>query len=266
MPVATRISISAFVLALMGSLAQAAPPVPKKKVEEVPTGQDYYHVDWAYAGDGAPENWGKLHDSAICGEGKRQSPIDIRGGNKADLEPIRFNYRPTEYRITDNGHTEQVDVGEGNSIVFQGREYQLVQLHFHHPSENRINGKAYDMVIHFVHQDFEKNLAVVGVLIEKGSEHPVIQTLWNYMPLKVGMSSAPPNAIIDLTKLLPEKHGYYTFRGSLTTPPCSENVRWVVMKNPIQISQQQIDLFVSHYPYNARPVQPANDRRIFESP
>jgi carbonic anhydrase len=237
----------------------------KKKVEEVPAGPDYSHVHWAYAGDGAPENWGKLHGGATCGTGKRQSPIDIRGGIKVDLEPIRFDYRPTEFRITDNGHTVQVDVGEGNNIVIQGREYPLVQFHFHRPSEERVNGKAYDMVAHFVHKDYDNSLAVVAVLMEKGSEHPIIQTLWNYMPLEVGMSSAPPNVVIDLAKLLPEKREYYTYMGSLTTPPCSENVLWMVLKNPVQISSQQIGIFARLYPNNTRPVQPANDRLIKES-
>jgi carbonic anhydrase len=242
--------------------------VPKKKpVEEAPPPPpDYSHVHWGYAGMGSPENWDKIKPGyATCGTGKRQSPIDIRGGIKVDLEPIRFNYRPTEFRITDNGHTVQVDVGEGSSIVVQGREYPLVQFHFHRPSEERINGKPFDMVAHLVHQDYDKSLAVVAVLMEKGSEHPLIQTLWNYMPLEVGMTSAPPYVVIDLSRLLPEKREYYTYMGSLTTPPCTENVLWMVLKNPVQVSPQQIGIFSRLYPNNARPVQPTNDRLIKET-
>jgi carbonic anhydrase len=238
---------------------------PKKKAvapEETYT-PDYSHVHWGYAGLGAPENWAKLKPGyATCGTGQRQSPIDIRGGIKVDLEPIRFDYRNTEFRIIDNGHTVQVDVGEGNSITVMGRTYPLVQFHFHRPSEERINGKAYDMVVHLVHKDYDNSLAVIAVLMEKGSEHPVIQTLWNYMPLEVGMESAPPNVSIDLSKLLPERREYFTYMGSLTTPPCTENVLWMVFKNPVQVSPEQIGIFSRLYPNNARPVQPAGDRLI----
>ncbi len=238
--------------------------VPKQKayVEEVPTAPNYSHVHWGYAGLGAPENWGKLHGNVTCGTGKRQSPIDIRGGIKVDLEPIRFDYRNTEFRIVDNGHTVQVDVGEGNSITVMGRTYPLVQFHFHRPSEERINGKAFDMVAHLVHKDYDNNLAVIAVPLEKGMENPIIQTLWNYMPLEVGMDSTPPEVTIDLAKLLPEKRDYYTYMGSLTTPPCTENVLWMVFKNPIPVSPEQIGIFARLYPNNARPVQPINDRLI----
>jgi carbonic anhydrase len=240
---------------------------PKKKpVEPPPPPPDYSHVHWGYDGLGAPENWDKIKPGyALCSTGKRQSPIDIRGGIKVDLEPIRFDYRPTEFRITDNGHTVQVEVNEGSSITIQGRTYPLVQFHFHRPAEERINGRPYDMVAHLVHKDYDNSLAVVAILIEKGSEHPVIQTLWNYMPLEVGMTSAPPYVVVDLSRLLPEKREYYTYMGSLTTPPCTENVLWMVMKQPIQVSQQQISIFSRLYPNNARPVQETHERLIKES-
>ncbi len=236
---------------------------PKKKVEAAPAEPDYSHVHWAYAGLGAPENWSKIKPGySLCGTGKRQSPIDIRGGIKVDLEPIKFDYRPTEFRIIDNGHTVQVEVGEGNSIMVMGRSYPLVQFHFHRPSEERINGKTYDMVVHLVHKDYDNSLAVIAVLMEKGMEHPIIQTLWNYMPLEVGMESQPPNVVIDLNRLLPEKRDYFTYMGSLTTPPCTENVLWMVFKNPVQVSPEQIGIFSRLYPNNARPVQPTHDRLI----
>lgn len=247
-------------------LATSGPRKAAAKKPAVPAGPDYSHVHWGYAGLGAPENWDKLDPKyATCAVGKRQSPIDIRGGIKVDLEPIRFDYRPSEFRIIDNGHTVQVTVAEGNSITLQGRNYPLVQFHFHRPSEERVNGKAYDMVAHLVHKDYDNSYAVIAVLMERGSEHPVIQTLWNYMPLEVGMEAAPPNVYLDLGKLLPENREYYTYMGSLTTPPCTENVLWMVMKNPIPVSPQQIGIFSRLYPHNARPVQPVNDRLIKES-
>lgn len=235
----------------------------KKKAEPTPAEPDYSHVHWGYAGLGAPENWSKIKPGySLCGSGKRQSPIDIRGGIKVDLEPIKFNYKPTEFRIIDNGHTVQVEVGEGSSITVMGREYPLVQFHFHRPSEERINGKTYDMVAHLVHKDYDNSLAVIAVLMEKGMEHPIIQTLWNYMPLEVGMESQPPGVVIDLNRLLPEKRDYYTYMGSLTTPPCTENVLWMVFKNPVPVSPEQIGIFSRLYPNNARPVQPTHDRLI----
>ncbi|MEW6163761.1 MAG: carbonic anhydrase family protein [Pseudomonadota bacterium] len=236
---------------------------PKKKKVVEPPPPDYSHVHWGYAGMGAPENWAKIKpEYATCGTGQRQSPIDIRGGIKVDLEPIRFDYRPTHFRIMDNGHTVQVEVGEGSSITVTGRTYPLVQFHFHRPSEERIGGKAYDMVAHLVHKDYDGSLAVIAVLMERGMEHPLIQTLWNHMPLEVGMAVEPPDAVIDLNRLLPEKREYYTYMGSLTTPPCTENVLWMVFKNPVPVSSEQIGIFSRLYPNNARPVQPANDRLI----
>lgn len=236
---------------------------PKKKAEAPPAEPDYSHVHWGYAGLGGPENWSKLKSGyALCSNGKRQSPIDIRGGIKVDLEPIKFDYKPTEFRIIDNGHTVQVEVGEGNSITVMGRTYPLVQFHFHRPSEERVNGKTYDMVAHLVHKDYDNSLAVIAVLMEKGMEHPVIQSLWNHMPLEVGMESQPPGVVIDLNRLLPEKRDYYTYMGSLTTPPCTENVLWMVFKNPVPVSPEQIGIFSRLYPNNARPVQPVNDRLI----
>lgn len=238
----------------------------KKESETNPARElDYSHVHWAYSGAGAPEHWGKLPGGAMCGIGKRQSPIDIRGGIKVDLEPIRFDYRPTQFRIVDNGHTVQITVGEGSSITVMGRTYALEQFHFHRPSEERVNGKSFDMVAHFVHRDLDNHLAVIAVLMDRGSEHPQLQTLWNHMPLETGMELTPPNVAIDLAKLLPEKREYYTYMGSLTTPPCSENVLWMVLKEPILVSPEQIAIFARLYPNNARPVQASNDRLIKES-
>jgi carbonic anhydrase len=241
--------------------AAKAPPPPAE-----PAAPDYSHVHWGYAGLGAPENWAKLRpDYALCGNGKRQSPIDIKGGIKVDLEPIRFDYRPSQFSVTDNGHTIQVNVGEGSGFTLTGRNYQLVQFHFHRPAEERINGKGYEMVAHLVHREADGSLAVLAVLLERGMENPVIQTIWNHLPLEVGQEVAPPDVVLDLMKLLPEKREYYAYMGSLTTPPCTENVLWLVLKQPVAVSPEQIGIFARLYPYNARPVQPANDRLIKES-
>jgi len=238
---------------------------PKAEVVEKPAVQDFSNVRWGYSGPGAPENWAKLPGNALCGNGKRQSPIDIRGGIRVDLEKIAFDYRPTLFRITDTGHTVQVDVGEGNNIGVLGRQWQLTHIQFRRPAEERVNGKTYEMSAQFVHRDYANNLAIVSVLMERGAEHPVLQKLWNHMPLDTGLSVEPPNTTVDLAKLLPERREYYTYMGSQTTPPCTENVLWMVFREPVMVSPEQIGIFVRLYPHNARPVQPTHDRLIKES-
>lgn len=239
--------------------------VPRPKPVEVSPEPMLHGTPWAYEGEGAPANWARLRpDYGICATGKRQSPIDIREGIRVDLEPIKFDYRPSLFRIVDNGHTVEVVLGEGNSLTIMGRSYRLRQFHFHRPAEERINGRGYDMDVHLVHQDEEGRLAVVAVLLEKGPEHPVIQTLWNHMPLETNEDVTPAEPI-DLNALLPENRAYYTYMGSLTTPPCTENVLWMVMKQSVGASAEQIGIFSRLYRNNARPIQPANGRLIKEN-
>jgi carbonic anhydrase len=251
-------------LATSGPRAVAAKPAAKK--EPVPKAVvHHYDVHWSYEGEGSPGNWAKLKpEYGTCATGKRQSPIDIREGIRVDLEPIQFNYGHTHVRIVDNGHTVQVNVGEGSSITVTGRSYQLVQFHFHRPSEERVNGKAFEMVIHLVHRDADGKLAVIAVLLDKGNENPLIQTIWNNMPLEVNQDVVPSVAI-DLNALLPESRAYYTYMGSLTTPPCTEDVLWMVFKQPMPVSAEQVNIFARLYRNNARPIQPSNNRLVKEN-
>ncbi len=220
------------------------------------------HADWSYRGAGGPDNWAALKpEFAVCGDGRRQSPIDINDGIHVDLAPIEFNYRPAYFRIVDNGHTVQVSVGEGSSIRVMGRVYDLKQFHFHRPSEFRLDGRGYDMEVHLVHQDLDGRLAVVSVMLERGSAHSIVQTLWNNLPLERHSSYAPEIAI-DPNELLPEDRRYATFMGSLTTPPCTEGVMWMVMRQPVQVSLDQISIFSRLHPMNARPLQPQGDRLV----
>lgn len=243
-------------------------PAPQPKPAAEPTTRavvQHHDVHWSYEGEGAPGNWARLKpEYGTCATGKRQSPIDIREGIRVDLEPIQFDYRQTYFRIVDNGHTIQVNVGEGSTMAVMGRTYRLLQFHFHRPSEERINGKAFDMVLHLVHEDDEGKLAFVAVLLDKGIENPVIQTLWNNMPLEVNQDVAPSVAI-DLNALLPENRSYYTYMGSLTTPPCTEDVLWMVFKQPMPVSVEQVNIFSRLYRNNARPVQPSNNRLVKEN-
>jgi carbonic anhydrase len=228
-------------------------------------GQSLLPTHWDYAGNAGPDAWGGLRpEFGKCASGQRQSPIDIRGGIAVDLEPIRFDYRPSAFSVIDNGHTVQVNVEPGNSITITGRRYELVQFHFHRPSEERIDGRQYDMVVHLVHKDVDGRIAVVAVLLDRGSAQAIVQTVWNNLPLEKG-DEVRGGSRIDLAQLLPTDRRYYTYMGSLTTPPCSEGVLWMVLKQPVPISMEQLAIFARLYPMNARPIQQADGRLIKES-
>jgi carbonic anhydrase len=224
-------------------------------------------VHWSYQGAGAPEKWGKLNaDNAACASGKRQSPIDIRDGAKLELEPIKFDYKPSPLHVIDNGHTVQINYAEGSSISLGGERYELKQFHFHRPSEERVDGRMYDMVAHLVHASSDGRLAVLAVLFETGSQpNAFIRALWPHLPLEQGREVSPADVQIDVNSLLPELRTYYAYMGSLTTPPCTEGVLWLVMKTPVQLTQDQVAVFGKLYNMNARPLQSANGRLIKES-
>ena len=243
---------------------RAAPKAHDKAAADAPHAEQH-PAHWDYQGAGGPEQWAHLSpEFATCARGSRQSPIDIRDGIKVELDAVQFDYKPSAFKVLDNGHTVQVNVAPGNAIEVMGQRYELVQFHFHRPSEERINGKPFDMVAHLVHKSEQGRLAVVAVLLEKGSAQPVVQSVWNNLPLEKGDEVAA-RAPIDLNQLLPRERGYYTYMGSLTTPPCSEGVLWMVMKQPVTISDEQIGIFARLYPMNARPVQAASGRLIKES-
>jgi carbonic anhydrase len=220
---------------------------------------------WDYDGEFGPENWGKINPAwAQCGKGSRQSPIDIRDGMKVNLDEIDFDYRPASFTEIDNGHTVQVNVAGGSFIQVGVERYELVQFHFHRPSEERINGKGTEMVVHLVHRGRGGQLAVVAVLLERGKPNEAIQTVWNNIPLEKGQLGSP-GVDLDPLELLPNRREYYTYMGSLTTPPCTENVLWLVMKQPMTASPAQMALFSRLYPLNARPVQASEGRMVKES-
>jgi carbonic anhydrase len=220
---------------------------------------------WSYEGEGGPANWPKINvDWAKCSAGHRQSPIDIRDGMKVDLEQVAFDYHPSSFNEIDNGHTIEVTVGGGNFITVGNQVYELQQFHFHRPSEERINGRGTEMVMHLVHKSVEGKIAVVAVLLERGKAHSLIQTVWNNLPLEKNETVAP-SVVLDLNDALPERREYYTFMGSLSEPPCTEGVLWLVMKQPMQASPAQMALFSRLYPLNARPAQPSYGRVIKES-
>ncbi len=220
-------------------------------------------VHWAYTGHGGPAEWAELDKTfTTCKLGKLQSPIDIRGAKAADLPAIKFDYRPSPLKVIDNGHSIQVSYAPGSWIDVGGTRYELQQFHFHKPSEEKIDGKSHDMVVHLVHKSAEGKLAVVAVLLDKGGANPTIDAIWKNLPKEKGKETLAANVSVDASKLLPGDKGYYTFQGSLTTPPCSEDVRWFVLKTPVKIADDEIAAFGKIYPLNARPTQPLNGRAI----
>lgn len=220
---------------------------------------------WDYEGENGPLQWGRINPAwSQCESGKRQSPIDIRDGIRVDLEPIGVDYKPARFSVLDNGHTVQVNLGGGNTITVAGKMYELVQFHFHRPSEERINGRSFSMVAHLVHKDADGKLAVIAAMITEGAASPLVQTIWNNLPLEKNEATSP-SMTIDMNQMLPVQREYYTYMGSITSPPCTEGVLWLVMKEPIQLSAQQMAIFARLYPMNARPIQVGNGRLIKES-
>ena len=221
------------------------------------TGEAAHH--WSYSGNEGPDHWGET-----CAAGRSQSPIDIRtaSASRKKAPPLVFSYRPTPLHIIDNGHSIQVDVDPGSTLSAGGSRLPLVQFHFHRPSEEAIDGRHSAMVVHLVHRDAAGNLAVVAVLLREGLANPLIATLWKNLPKRQGHEDSPPGVVIDPSQLLPADRSYFSYVGSLTTPPCTEGVRWFVLKSPVTVSSAEIGTFAKLYPANARPLQPANGREV----
>jgi carbonic anhydrase len=221
---------------------------------------------WDYGQTLGPGHWGDLKpEFAACKTGHRQSPIDIRNPQKADLPAIRFDYQHSPLRIIDNGHTIMVNYAPGSSMSVGGKKYALQQFHFHRPSEERVNGKTFAMSLHLVHADETGKLAVVAVLLQQGEANLLLAELWKDLPRQKEKEDRWDNIQIDASRLLPADKGYYTFSGSLTTPPCSENVTWFVLKNPVTVSAEEIERFSRLYRDDARPTQPSYGRVVQES-
>jgi carbonic anhydrase len=218
---------------------------------------------WEYEGEKGSRAWGKL-DSAFsaCGVGKRQSPINIeeREAERGGLKPIPFSYKAGPGEILNNGHTIQVNLTNSGSARFEGLEYRLVQFHFHTPSEEKINGMASHMVAHLVHRAGDTKLGVVAILIKLGKENAALKPVFDNLPPSEGKTA--PLASFNPADLLPADPTYFAYIGSLTTPPCTEDVKWHVMKTPIEISYAQLAAFKKLYKMNARHTQATNGRRV----
>jgi carbonic anhydrase len=248
--------------ALQSTQTAGASSAPTSKSHDKPE-----HPKWSYSGALGPQHWPE--DYPDCGR-KDQSPIDIRTSQAANLPEIEFHYQPSPLFIENNVHTIQVDFPDtgasANTVTIGGEEYRLTQFHFHQPSEEKLQGRDQDMVVHLVHLRGEgvyMRLDVVAVLLKGGAANSLIETLWHHIPKELSHEPEKiPDVNIDPNELLPKNRGYYTYLGSLTTPPCTEVVTWYILKSPTQLSAQQVEAFKKYYSNNVRPVQPLDGRTI----
>ncbi len=234
-----------------------------------------HNVKWGYAAENGPAVWGRLSQEYIlCGVGTHQSPIDIVNPIPTELPSISYEYHPaTGVNIHHNGHTIEVAYPEGSGIQIDGTDYQLLQFHFHAPGEHTVDGKPFDMEMHLVHESEDGNLAVVGLLIESGHHHPAFDPIWASLPSTPLETQRIENVTVDLPMMLsPNRQvldesvqafpSTYRYNGSLTTPPCSEGVKWIVLTTPVEMSESQIAAFKAIIYGNNRPVQPLNGREL----
>ena len=241
--------------------------------------QAQWKTAWEYDGPKGADHWSDLDSAyATCNLGTEQSPINIQSAEKAQLPPLRFNSKigPLKY-LVNNGRTIRVNYhdapGTGNLLIVGDQTYQLTQFHFHHPSEEYIHGERFDMVVHLMYQSNDGKVVGVAVLLKAGRENATIRHVWEHMPKiesKVltdfsHQEEEVPGVEINPAGLLPDDAAYYTYMGSLTAPPCTEGVRWYVLKTPMDISAKQIDAFAKLYPHDVRPLQPLNGRVVQES-
>jgi carbonic anhydrase len=237
-----------------------------------------WRTHWDYEGPKGPEHWTELDpDYAQC-SGKKQSPIDIENTKKAGLPALHFKSQSEPLTgLVNNGYTIRVNyhdaAGHGDSLTVGGKHYQLVQFHFHRPSEEYIHGRQSDMVLHLMYKADDGQVAGVAILLKSGRANPTIQKLWDHMPMTESRvlpdfsheEETVPGVEINPSGFLPHDLSYYTYSGSVTAPPCTEGVTWYVLKSTVEVSPEQIAAFARLYPHDVRPVQPLNGRIVLES-
>lgn len=218
---------------------------------------------WTYAGNAGPDHWGDMsEDFAVCAKGHMQSPVDLGGAETAGRISVRAGYRPGVLTVLNNGHTVQVNFPEGSTLSSGIARYKLVQMHFHTPSEETVYGIPYPMVAHFVHVDASGTLAVLGVLFEEGAHNPELDKVIRAAPRYEQGPRAVAGVTFDPARLLPDNLGVWRYEGSLTTPPCTEGVRWHVATHRVSASAGQIAAIHAIIGDNARPVQPLHGRLL----
>ena len=215
-------------------------------------------VHWGYEGDNGPEHWGDAFP--VCGKGKKQSPLNIIGPFDKSKDTLSVDYKEGPLKMLNNGHTIQVNIEPGSTLTIGKESFDLLQFHFHRPSEEQVDGKNASMVAHFVHKSKDGKLAVIGVMLNEGKDSAAIKTLWANLPPKEGEEFLPSKVTFNPASMMPKEMAFYNYEGSLTTPPCTEGVQFYILKTAVDISKQQLAKFP--YKLNARPVQSLNGRKI----
>lgn len=240
-------------------------------VDKKPKGdvKNNHVTQWGYSGPGGPHHWGELAPENInCKVGKNQSPIDLRDNaavGTTGLPQLDVVYQDVPLKVLNNGHTIQVNYPLGSYIKVGERRYELLQFHFHTPSEHKKEGFNYPMEVHLVHKDGDGHLAVMGILFQEGEENEALNTLLSYLPKQVGKQEVHKNESLNPAGFMPGNTEFYKYSGSLTTPPCSEGVYWMVFKRPIQASAEQIQQMNDLMGNNSRPFQETNARAVLKS-
>ena len=235
---------------------------------------------WGYKGEVGPYYWGDIKpEYRLCKTGSQQSPIDIRTPHKTQLPRIIHDYKPSVISMINNGNTVQYNYSPGQSkdhkgrnamvkpstVNIKGKKYKLMQFHFHSPSEHHVTGKSYPMEVQLLHQDKQGKIMIIGVFLTLGKKNQFLQTLWTHLPKEVEAKTQIPHAYVNIEGLLPKNRHYYNYMGSLSEPPCTEQVVWNIYAEPVEISQEQLDRFRSLYKGNARPIQARNERYILRN-
>ena len=229
------------------------------------------HGEWGYSGNGDPAHWGDIKpEFFMCRDGKNQSPINIQESDVITangLKDINFHYITGATEAVNNGHTIKVSVAPGSYIEVDKIKFELKQFHFHSPSENQINGENFPLEAHFVHASKDGQLAVIAVMYKQEKENKVLKKVCNKIFSNMHKVSKCKLTSKDINTLLPKNKAYYRFDGSLTTPPCSEGVRWFVLQDYPEVSAQQVKKFVNVMMkgHNARPTQPLNARKVLKN-
>ncbi|WP_159668613.1 carbonic anhydrase [Andreprevotia sp. IGB-42] len=253
--------LACLVLSILAASGSAATPHAAK---EAHASADPKH--WTYEGGTGPGYWADMDPAnALCRSGQQQSPIDISVTYGQKLEPLSLRYLPGLISTVNNGHTIQHNIEPGSFLEIGGDRYQLLQFHFHSPSEEAVAGRRYPMVAHFVHKNDAGQLAVIAVFLKEGKEDQrLIRSLWKKLPA-ANETTRDEHLMLNPQALMPGNLAYWTLMGSLTTPPCSEGVRWLILKTPITLSARQLAQFRKIYPMNARPIQPLHQRAILDA-
>lgn len=229
-------------------------------------GKEHGAAHWSYAGAGGPEEWGRLQaDFLTCYTGRQQSPIDIADTQHKSLPALAFAYQPTKLNVVNNGHTVQFNFDAGSQLESDGRKYDLLQVHFHAPSEHALRGKRFPAEFHLVHKHADGKLAVVGFMVIVGNANAGFRRFLESAPAVHGEERKNAELALNASDLLPRNRAFVRYDGSLTTPPCSEGVAWHVLTQPVEVSAAQLEQLKRLYSGNARPVQRRNDRELVDA-